>query len=75
MFLTSEGFCAVVRDAPLVAIDLLVRDPYRAVLAGRRRNPPAKDFWFAPGGRIRKGETLDARNTGRSRVSDVDWMC
>lgn len=60
MLLTVEDFANVVRSAPLVAIDLLVRAPSGELLVGYRKNPPAKDYWFAPGGRIRKGETLDA---------------
>ena len=58
--LSREIFLTVVANTPLVAIDLLVRDPEGRLLVGLRTNPPAKGYWFAPGGRIRKGETLDA---------------
>ena len=58
-FLEKERFLAVVNDTPLVAIDLVVIDTDGKVLVGRRKNSPAKGFWFAPGGRICKGETLD----------------
>jgi len=54
MWLAAEDFATVVGAAPLVAIDLLVRAPSGEFLVGRRKNPPAKDYWFAPGGRIRK---------------------
>ena len=57
--LSSADFLAVVRHAPLVAMDLLVRDREGRMLLGQRVNPPARGFWFAPGGRIRKGEMLD----------------
>lgn len=57
--LSSDDFLSVVRLAPLVAIDLIVTDPRGAVLVGCRRNRPAQGSWFVPGGRIRKGETLD----------------
>ncbi|MFC4521571.1 GDP-mannose mannosyl hydrolase [Cupriavidus pinatubonensis] len=57
--LSSDDFLSVVRLAPLVAIDLIVTDPRGAVLLGCRRNRPAQGSWFVPGGRIRKGETLD----------------
>ncbi|OVZ58514.1 GDP-mannose mannosyl hydrolase [Pigmentiphaga sp. NML080357] len=43
---------------PLVAIDLLLRNSAGAYLLGLRSNPPAKDTWFVPGGRIRKNESL-----------------
>ena len=55
-----EDFATVVRCAPLVSMDLIVRDPAGRVLVGRRRNAPAQGWWFVPGGRIRKGERLDA---------------
>ncbi len=50
----------VVRNAPLVAIDLIVMLPDQRVLLGQRSNRPAQGCWFVPGGRIRKGESLDA---------------
>src|SRR5215475_10588347 len=58
--LDDEAFAEVVRSAPLVSIDLIVRDPDRKVLLGIRNNEPAKNFYFVPGGRIRKDETLEA---------------
>lgn len=56
--LSRQAFLAVVGSAPLVSIDLLVRDASGRLLVGRRVNPPAQGFWFVPGGRVRKGETL-----------------
>ncbi|OGB22884.1 MAG: GDP-mannose mannosyl hydrolase [Burkholderiales bacterium RIFCSPLOWO2_02_FULL_57_36] len=47
-------------NAPLIAIDLIAEDAQGAVLLGLRNNPPAKGYWFVPGGRIRKNESLDA---------------
>jgi colanic acid biosynthesis protein WcaH len=58
--LSADIFSTVVAHAPLVSIDLIVEDANRRILLGRRRNEPAKDYWFVPGGRIRKHETLDA---------------
>jgi colanic acid biosynthesis protein WcaH len=57
--LDAHTFATVVDCAPLVAIDLIVEDAQGAVLLGLRNNPPAKGYWFVPGGRIRKDETLD----------------
>jgi colanic acid biosynthesis protein WcaH len=56
--LTDAQFADVVRLAPLVSIDLVIRDPDGDVLVGLRTNAPAKGFWFVPGGRIRKNETI-----------------
>ena len=57
--LAAEQFLQVIDHTPLVAIDLVVRDAHGRVLLGRRRNEPARGYWFVPGGRICKGETLD----------------
>jgi colanic acid biosynthesis protein WcaH len=57
--LPEADFLDAVRLTPLVCIDLIVNDGNRRVLLGLRRNAPAIDTWFVPGGRIRKGETLD----------------
>lgn len=57
--LAADVFSAVVANAPLVAIDLIVEDEQGAILLGLRTNPPAKGRWFVPGGRIRKNETIN----------------
>lgn len=71
-FLPSGLFASVVAHAPLVAIDLIVTDPQGAVLLGLRNNPPAQGFWFVPGGRIRKNETL---NAAFMRISEDELGC
>lgn len=58
MFLSQETFCAIINNAPLISIDLIVKNPQGRVLLGKRNNPPAKNFWFVVGGRIRKNETF-----------------
>ncbi|MBP8150801.1 MAG: GDP-mannose mannosyl hydrolase [Xylophilus sp.] len=60
LLLDDATFRAVVEATPLVSIDLVVRRPDGQLLLGLRHNRPAQGFWFVPGGRIRKGETLDA---------------
>lgn len=57
--LSRDAFLAVVRDTPLISIDLVVQDEQGLFLLGRRVNPPARDAWFVPGGRVRKSESLD----------------
>lgn len=59
MFLDHNTFRTVVEVAPLVSIDMLVENAQGEVLLGKRVNRPAKGLWFVPGGRVRKGETLD----------------
>lgn len=57
-FLNDEVFRQVVAATPLVAIDLIVQDETGRFLLGLRRNRPAAGYWFVPGGRILKNETL-----------------
>ncbi len=56
--LDSETFAHIVEHTPLIAIDLIIKDSKGRVLLGRRVNAPAKDYWFVPGGRIYKNETI-----------------
>jgi colanic acid biosynthesis protein WcaH len=61
MWLTPEEFEQVVRHAPLVSIDLIVRNDRGEMLLGLRENEPAAGTWFVPGGRIHKDDhDLDA---------------
>jgi colanic acid biosynthesis protein WcaH len=56
--LETSKFREVVRNAPLVAIDLIVRNKNNEVLLGLRKNGPARNTWFVPGGRIWKNERI-----------------
>ena len=58
MTLSDSEFVDVVRNTPLVSIDLIISDPAGAILMGWRNNEPAKNTWFVPGGRIRKNERI-----------------
>lgn len=56
--LSDDVFADVVRHAPLISIDLIMRDPEGKILVGWRTNEPARGSWFVPGGCIRKDESL-----------------
>jgi colanic acid biosynthesis protein WcaH len=56
--LDDDTFACIVRHAPLVSVDIIIRDPQRHVLVGHRVNEPAKGQYFVPGGVIRKNETI-----------------
>jgi colanic acid biosynthesis protein WcaH len=60
MFLDKELFSKVIESTPLVSIDLVVKNNLGQTLLGQRLNKPAKGFWFVPGGRILKDESLAA---------------
>ncbi len=56
--LDDKSFQFLVRNAPLISIDLIVKNKKNQVLLGLRKNAPARNFWFVPGGRIFKNETF-----------------
>lgn len=56
--LPAAQFAQACEALPLVSIDLVLTDESNRLLLGLRRNPPARDWWFTPGGRIRKNEPL-----------------
>lgn len=56
--LSNEDFASVIRYAPLVSIDIVIRDPEAHVLLGFRTNEPARSTYFIPGGVIRKNEAI-----------------
>lgn len=58
MFLDKSTFTTVIDSTPLVSIDLVVVDNEGHALLGERLNRPAQDYWFVPGGRITKNESL-----------------
>lgn len=57
-FLDKKTFEVVIDSAPLFSIDLVCLNNKNQVLFGKRINRPAKDFWFTPGGRVYKNESL-----------------
>ena len=58
-WLDVTTFETVVASTPLISIDLLVQNEHGEYLLGLRNNRPAQGYWFVPGGRVLKNETLD----------------
>lgn len=58
MFLDKATFSTVIKSTPLVSIDLVIKNKQGQALLGQRLNRPAKNYWFVPGGRILKNESL-----------------
>ena len=58
MKMEDEHFLEIIEATPLVSIDLIIRNPSEKVLLGKRINRPAKGYWFVPGGRMIKNETI-----------------
>jgi colanic acid biosynthesis protein WcaH len=59
-WLPQAEFEAALAVLPLVSVDWVVSNPAGSVLCGWRLNAPARNTWFTPGGRVRKGEALKA---------------
>lgn len=56
--LSNNEFQDIIKLTPLIAMDLIIIYKNK-ILLGRRLNQPAKGYYFIPGGRILKGETLE----------------
>lgn len=59
-WLADDVFEQGIAALPLVSIDLVIKDKNSGqFLLGLRTNRPAENYWFVPGGRIRKNERMD----------------
>jgi colanic acid biosynthesis protein WcaH len=58
-YLSDRQFADLIKNGPLVSIDLIIRDQKDRVLLQYRPERPAKGYWFVPGGRIRKYEGFE----------------
>ncbi len=54
-----EIFKCIVKNTPLVSIDFIIKNKEGKVLLGLRKNKPAQGYYFVPGGRIFKNETIE----------------
>ena len=57
MKLDNETFQCIVENTPLISIDIIVEHKGK-ILLGKRKNKPAKGYYFTTGGRIYKNEKL-----------------
>lgn len=58
--MSDADLAQVTRNAPLVSVDIIVRNREGKVLVMLRTEEPAKDTYFVPGGRISKNEPIEA---------------
>lgn len=58
VMLPVDVFKLAIEHLPLFAIDLIVTNQQNEILVGKRVNAPAQGFWFVPGGRVFKNESL-----------------
>ena len=57
--LSKTTFTQIIKNTPLISIDLIIENSEGKILLGKRVNKPAQNDWFVPGGRIFKDEKLD----------------
>jgi colanic acid biosynthesis protein WcaH len=57
--LSSKDFLQLIKTAPLISVDLIIRNSRGEYLLGLRKNKPAQDCWFVVGSRIHKGERIE----------------
>jgi len=69
-WLPEQEFVQAVSALPLVSVDLVVVNSAGQLLLGLRRNAPARDWWFTPGGRVHKNESV-AECLGRVALSEL----
>ncbi|MGM8885713.1 GDP-mannose mannosyl hydrolase [Psychrobacter sp. 1U2] len=80
--LSDTTFQTVIKNTPLVSIDLVIKDKLGRVLLGKRNNRPAQGYWFVPGGRVRKNESLyqafkrltDAELNEKISIDDASFL-
>ena len=59
MKLSMSDFRLAVKNTSIFTIDLILKNSLQKILLGLRKNPPAKGYWFVPGGRVYKNENLN----------------
>ena len=60
MQIPAQLYREIITRMPIPCVDLVVLNPGGDVLLLRRRNTPARNLWWFPGGRIFYGETRRA---------------
>ena len=59
MLLDKKSFLNIIDKTPLCSIDILIKVKNK-YLFGLRKNRPAKNYYFVPGGRILKNENYES---------------
>jgi colanic acid biosynthesis protein WcaH len=68
---SNTEFLNLVDSLPIISIDLCIISDCH-ILLGKRKNEPAKDYWFTPGGRIFKNESID-QSIQRIAINEVGF--
>lgn len=58
-WIESDLYRQVTASMPILCVDLVIRRKDGLILLVKRRNYPAKNRWWTPGGKVDKGEKLE----------------
>ncbi len=67
--LSEKVWKGCVKNNPIFAIDIIIFNPKKGILTGKRLNQPAKNKYFVPGGRVFKNES---REKAFERISKIE---
>ena len=62
-----ELYKKIVDVLPILCVDILLKYDGKYILV-KRKNEPVKDFWWPPGGRVLKGETIE--NAAKRKIKE-----
>ncbi len=72
-FIADKLYHQILENVPIACVDIAIVAE-GAVLLVKRKDPPAKDQWWVPGGRVLKGEMM--RETAlRKALEEVGMKC
>lgn len=57
-FINLKKYAEIIKDLPIICVDVIVCNPIGKYLLLKRTNEPMKGRWWVVGGRVHKGETL-----------------
>lgn len=60
MTLPADEYQQMLRRMPILCVDGVILNPQGQYLLVKRTNAPMQGDWWVPGGRVLKGETLEA---------------
>jgi len=59
MYIPDEEYKYILKNMPILCVDLLIMHDGRCLLLKRDNEPAKGEYWFA-GGRVRKLETIES---------------
>lgn len=66
-FIPAPLYQQILVNLPIACVDIAIEFEQKILLL-KRKNPPAQGQWWLPGGRVHKGETLEAAALRKAQV-------